>query len=90
MHELVPNVTKYKKGKLKKIIDLIDSHKEFRKFDNLNDLVMQAVGTRKKELPNEKEFYELMFKFGFGHLIINTAKVKKYFNLLNKGEWFKI
>ena len=90
LHELAPNLSKYKKSKLKKIIDIIDSHGEFRKFDNLGELIVQAVGTRKKELPNEKQFYELMFKLGLGHLISNTAKINKYFHLLNKGQWYKI
>ena len=83
-------MSKYKKGRLKKIIDTVDSHGDFSKFDNLGDLIMQAVGTRKKVLPNEKEFYELMFKLHLGACISNTEKINKYFGMHNKSQWYKI
>ena len=90
LHELVKNASAYKRSKLKKIIATVDSHQEFCKFDNLIDLIKQSVGTRKKELPNEKEFYALMFKMQLGACITNSAKINQYFGMSHKGHWYKL
>ena len=87
---IIKSASSYKLNRAKKIIEAMDSHKEFKKFNNLMELIMQAIGTKKKELPNEKEFYELMFKFNLGSFITNTSKINQYFENSSNKLWFKI
>ena len=90
LHNLVQNVSAYKRSRLKKLISVIDCHEEFAKIQNLPDLIMQSIGTRKKEIPNEKDFYELLFKYYLGPCVSNTAKINKYFPMFNKRHWYNI
>ena len=92
LHEIIHSVSHYKRKKLKSIIKAIEQHDEFNQFQNLDELIKQAISTKKKKIPNEEEFYKLLFKCNLGSYVTNSYKIKEYFSTdTTKGsEWWHV
>ena len=90
LHESVGNIRKYKRTKVQNLIHSIQQHKEFETIPNLKELILQAVSSRKKKLPNEEKFYGLLFKHNLGACVTNANKIKEYFSTTKGGSWWEI
>ena len=90
LHESVGNIRKYKRTKVQNLIHSIQQHKEFETIPNLKELILQAVSSRKKKLPNEEKFYSLIFQFNLGACVTNSFKVNEYFSPTKSETWWQI
>lgn len=78
----------YRANQIVKLLQRLRSkgYKELDKIDNLESLVKNSLGNSAKVLPNEKVFYDLIFKTNLAPYVRNRHKIQRYYKRL----WYQI
>lgn len=77
---------KYRTTQIVKLLTSYKGYKELDNIDNLENLVKSSLGNSAKVLPNEKEFYDLVFQTNLAPYVKNRHKIRKYY----KKKWYQI
>ena len=74
--------------KMLKQIEKISTSKELTKLENLDALIQLALGSSKKTIPNEKQFFTFLFENNLGHFVRNRNKINLYYKY--KDSWWAV
>ena len=74
--------------KMLKQIEKISTSKELTSLENLDALIQLALGSSKKTIPNEKQFFTFLFENNLGHFVRNQNKINLYYKY--KDSWWTV
>ena len=81
----------YRATQIKKVLKQMEktsNSKEISDLENLDALIKCALGTSRKKIANEKEFFTFLFENNLGHFVRNRAKINLYYKF--KDNWWTI
>ena len=82
---------KYQTTQMKKLlrhIERTDGSKEILALPNLDALIRAALTTSCRTLPNEKEFFNILFENSLGPYVKNRSKINEYYQL--DRPWYEV
>ena len=74
--------------KVLKQIERTSNSEGITNLENLDSLIKSLLGTSKKILPNEREFFEFIFENNLGHFCRNRSKIDLYYKF--KDNWWSV
>ena len=81
----------YRSTQIKKILKQIErksNSKNISELENLDSLLKCALGSSKKILANEKQFFDFLFENNLGHFVRNRNKINLYYKF--KDNWWSV
>ena len=74
--------------KVLKQIERTNNSNNITTLENLDSLLKSALGSSKKILPNEKQFFDFLFENNLGHFVRNRNKINLYYKF--KDNWWSV
>ena len=74
--------------KVLKQIERTSNSEGITNLENLDSLIKSLLGTSKKILPNEREFFTFIFENNLGHFCRNRSKIDLYYKF--KDNWWSV
>ena len=71
-----------------KQIEKTTNSKDITALENLDSLIKSALGSSKKVLSNEKQFFTFLFENNLGHFVRNRNKINLYYKF--KDNWWSV
>ena len=81
----------YRGAQIKKVLKQIEktsNSKDISELENLDSLIKSALGSSKKVLSNEKQFFTFLFENNLGHFVRNRNKINLYYKF--KDNWWTV
>ena len=81
----------YRATQIKKVLKQIEktsNSKDISELENLDSLIKSALGSSKKVLSNEKQFFTFLFENNLGHFVRNRNKINLYYKF--KDNWWTV
>ena len=81
----------YRTNQIKNLLKKIEhtnNSKDITELENLDSLIKLALGSGKKKIANEKQFFTFLFENNLGHFVRNRNKINLYYKF--KDNWWTV